>query len=345
MSQNRNFKCRITEEITVKGIRAVIIENEKLRITVLVDKGTDIYELLYKPLDIDFMWRGPCELQNPSLFVPSTGNEEGTFLDRYEGGWQEILPNGGPACKYKGAVLGQHGEVSNVPWKYNILKDDPDEISIKFFVRTYRTAFYIEKTLTLKANDASLYIDEVLVNEANEEMELMWGHHPAIGLPFLSSDCVIETSAKKMLVHPELMFPNQRLEPGTDFEWPFARNKDGEIIDLRIVPAPESKTADMLYLYDFEGSAWYSIKNKKLGINFSMKWDKNIFKYLWMWQVCSGAFGYPWYGKTYNMALEPWSSYPTSGLSEAIRNGSALRLAARQQLKTSFTVWVDSENP
>ena len=27
-----------------------------------------------------------------------------------------------------------------------ILKDDPEECSIKFWVRTYRTPFYIEKT-------------------------------------------------------------------------------------------------------------------------------------------------------------------------------------------------------
>ena len=340
MQCNRNYGCRITEDTTIKGIKAVVMENEKLRITVLTDKGTDIYEFLYKPLDVDMMWRGPVELQNPGTFVPSTGNEAGTFIDRYEGGWQEVLPNGGLACEYKGAKFGQHGEVSNIPWKYQILKDQEDEISIKFWVRAYRTAFYIEKTLTLKSNDPTLYISETLVNEAEEDMELMWGHHPAIGLPFLSEDCIIETSAKKVIVHPELMFESQRLKPGSVHAWPMAKNEKGELIDLSKIPSKESKTADMFYLTDFENEAWYKIKNKAKGISFGMRWDKNLFKYLWLWQVCKGAYGYPWYGRTYCMALEPWTSYPTSGLVEAVKNGSALKLAAGQRISTSLSCFI-----
>lgn len=68
-------------------------------------------------------------------------------MDRYAGGWQEILPSGGSPSEYKGARFGQHGEVSNIPRKYSIMKDQSDEICVKFWVRTYRTAFYIEKTL------------------------------------------------------------------------------------------------------------------------------------------------------------------------------------------------------
>jgi hypothetical protein len=340
MEYNRNYGCRITDDLCLKGMRAVVLENEKLRLTILVDKGTDIYEFLYKPLDIDLMWRSPFVLQNPAVFVPSTGNEAGTFLDRYEGGWQEVLPNGGPACQYKGITLGQHGEISNIPWKYSILKDSSKEISVKFWVRTYRTAYLLEKTLTLKTGDPTLYIEEILKNEAGEAMELMWGHHPTVGAPFLSEDCIIKTTAKRVIVHPEPMFSTQRLAPGTEHQWPQAVNQQGAVIDLSRVPAPEAKTADMVYLTDFQGQAGYSIINQKLGIGFGMEWDQALFKYLWMWQVCRGGFGYPWYGNTYNMALEPWTSYPTSGLTEAIRNGSALKLAAGQTLETHLAAFV-----
>ncbi len=50
----RNFGCRLTK-IIISGYKAIILENNLVRVTVLVDKGTDIYELLYKPLDIDAM--------------------------------------------------------------------------------------------------------------------------------------------------------------------------------------------------------------------------------------------------------------------------------------------------
>ena len=41
----RNFGCRLTK-IILAGYQAVVLENNLLRVTVLVDKGTDIYELL-----------------------------------------------------------------------------------------------------------------------------------------------------------------------------------------------------------------------------------------------------------------------------------------------------------
>jgi hypothetical protein len=57
------------------------------------------------------------------------------------------------------------------------LKDEPDEVSVMLWVKTYHTAFRFEKTLILKSADPILYIDEVLTNQADEETDLMWGHH------------------------------------------------------------------------------------------------------------------------------------------------------------------------
>ncbi len=38
-----------------------MLENEKLRVTILVDKGTVVVELLYKPMDVDFSGNSPFE--------------------------------------------------------------------------------------------------------------------------------------------------------------------------------------------------------------------------------------------------------------------------------------------
>lgn len=339
MINNRNYGCRITEDITIKGLKAVVMENEKLRITILVDKGTDVYEFLYKPLDIDFMWRSPSGLKS-STFISTTGNENITFFDRYEGGWQEILPNGGPACEYKGAIFGQHGEISNIPWRYIIRKDTVGEISVTFYVNAIRTPFYIEKTLTLKTNDPALYIDETLVNESKEDMDLMWGHHPAIGAPFLSKECIIKTSAKKVIVNDKIDFDNQRLKPSTIHNWPRVKSVKGDIIDLSIIQPETANTADMLYLTDFNDKAWYELYNKTKDIGFGMEWDKALFKYLWMWQVSKGSYGYPWYGRIYTLALEPWTSYPSSGLTTAVKNGSALKMLPDQKITTSLKAFI-----
>ena len=54
---DRNFGCRVSDDYHYRGLRTVVLENSQLRLSVLVDKGTDIFELLYKPMDIDFMYR------------------------------------------------------------------------------------------------------------------------------------------------------------------------------------------------------------------------------------------------------------------------------------------------
>ena len=78
-THERNFGCRLTEYV-YKGLRTVTLQNELLRISVLADKGTDIFEFLYKPLDVDFMWRSPNGVRNPATFVPTTHHAKSAFL-------------------------------------------------------------------------------------------------------------------------------------------------------------------------------------------------------------------------------------------------------------------------
>jgi len=84
--------CRISLDWAFKGMRTIILENECLRIVSLLDKGSDIMEFRYKPLDIDLMWHSPMGYRNPSVFVESGTFTLSSFLDFYGGGWQDIPP-------------------------------------------------------------------------------------------------------------------------------------------------------------------------------------------------------------------------------------------------------------
>jgi hypothetical protein len=44
----RNYGCRLHTDYSYKNLRVAILENDLLRVSVLVDKGADIFELLYK---------------------------------------------------------------------------------------------------------------------------------------------------------------------------------------------------------------------------------------------------------------------------------------------------------
>ena len=91
----RNWGARVLE-YQYKGMSAVLLENEKLRVGVLVGKGTDIFEFNYKPTDTDFVWLAPGGVRNPASYLSTAPDPLATFLDYYPGGWQEIFPNGEP---------------------------------------------------------------------------------------------------------------------------------------------------------------------------------------------------------------------------------------------------------
>src|SRR5687768_5183181 len=101
-------------------MRVVSLENELLRVGVLADQGTDVFEFNYKPRDMDFVWLTADGVRNPTSYLSTSPDPLTTFMDYYPGGWQEIFPNGGAPSSYLGAQFGQHGEVSNLPWHYEI---------------------------------------------------------------------------------------------------------------------------------------------------------------------------------------------------------------------------------
>lgn len=328
--------CRISDEWTLQGMRAAVLENEVLRVLVLLDRGAEILEFRYKPLDVDPLLRLPGGLRNPLRHVPSIASTGGTYLDYYAGGWQEVLPNGGPPATYKGAEYGQHGEVCLIPWTAEVVEDSPNRVSLRCTVRPTRTPLYLERTMTLVRGRAALYLDERLTNEAGEPLDMMWGHHIAFGLPFLEDGTVIDTSARHMLVHEAWdAFADRRLVPSQQTPWPYARAGAGGQLDMSRVPThADAKGSEMVYLSDFGGVAWYALTNPTQGCGFGMRWDADVFPYLWLWQEFGAGAGFPWWKRTYTMALEPWTSYPTLGLPAAIERGTQLTLAPNETRTT-----------
>jgi hypothetical protein len=326
-------KCTISDDWTLKGMNVIWMENDYLRIGILGGRGSDIFEFRYKPKDVDFMLRLAKDIRNPNLDFSQMRDTPNQFEDYYYGGWQEILPNS-PGFKYRGAALGQHGEVSLTPWKHAILENTPERVSVKLWTRPLRTPLLIEKTLTLEADKATLFIDEKLTNEAATHLDLAWGHHIAFGLPFLKEGAKITTNARTFLAEP-LMPPNRRFQPGVESKFPDAMNINGEADDAGLVP-PESATpySELAYLSGFDDKAFYAIKNEEKNVGFAISWDARIFKHVWYWQERYATQDAPWWGSAYAVALEPWTIRWRPDPENAIAEGEWLRLEGGEAVTT-----------
>lgn len=330
----RHYGCRINDRIIWGGKRALILQNELLQIVVLVDKGAEISQFLYKPLDVDFLWHSENTLKPNDHFVPTGGGPSSAFFDHWTGSWFEVLPNGGPGCVYKGAELGQFAETINIPWEYRILLDTPTEIRVVLWVKTYRTPFLLKKILTIKSKVAALFIEEEVTNTGEEPTEFMWGHHPVVGAPFLDETCHLFAPPSRIEVINAEDGPDNRMGLFQESDWPYLKDREGHRMDLRTIPGPESRTMDNCYLKDFK-EGWIAVAKKDVG--FGLAWDPAVFRYIWIWQALGGGIGYPWYGRTYGMAIEPWTSYPCVGLEEAVRRGTAMQLQPHETLHAWLT--------
>jgi galactose mutarotase-like enzyme len=327
-------KCTINDDGNINGMKTIFMENELLKIGILAGRGSDIFQFEYKPMKIDIMLRLDKEILNPNQIFSQIRNTGTQFEDYYYGGWQEILPNSAP-INYRGAELGQHGEVSLIPWNYEILNTSDNEVSVKLWTRPLRFPILIEKTLTLKEGSSKLFIDETLTNESDTFLHLMWGHHIAFGLPFLSEGATMETSASKFMAE-EAMSEQRLFKPGELQEWPSVKNIHNERIDAQnILKSDAHKFSDLAYLNDFKEDAFYTLKTDVM--SFSIHWDKNIFKSLWYWQERFATKDAPWWGKTYAIALEPWTSKWIANPDLTLMEKDWLKLEPRQVIKTSLT--------
>lgn len=334
MFHARRHGCRYLE-FSAKGNQFLTMENDLIKVVFWLNKGADIVELRYKPLDIDLMWRSAIPIYPVSDYISPAHAPIGHYFDYYHGGWQEVFPNAHlPTLDYKNAPLGLHGEVCLLPWSYEVLTDTDGELSIEMVVRTVRTPFLLKRVVTIESGSPSLRFHETIVNESPETMHFSWGHHPVFGPPFVQEGCVIDVPEHAIVVFPEGgQTATSRYTYGQRVTWPNATSVDGKRIDASLILGEHTHTTDSFYLEMNEG--WAVLRNPMLDVGVGLVWEPEVFPYLWIWQAYCGSQGYPFYGRNYNVAIEPFS-VPIETLTQSVASGSATVLKAGESISTEF---------
>lgn len=322
--------CR---EVELCGFRALVLENDLLAVTVLPEKGADIYSLVWKPQGLDILWKAPWGLVKTAAATLAAASEA-AWLDQYAGGWQVIFPNGGDACSYRGAPLNFHGEASVSPWACTVRRMSGDAAGLDLSVTLRRSPFALSRALTIERGSPALRIFDTIENLGEEPLHYMWGQHPAFGRPFLDG-CRLQVPARRFLAHDAEISPACRIAAGASGPWPVMAGKRGAPIDLSRVPPAGDRVTEFGYLTDLE-SGWYAMVNHQRDLAFGLAWPREIFPYVWFWQELRGSFGYPWYGRCSVMAVQPFTSIPGAGLERAIARGTAPVLPPGGKVEAQF---------
>jgi len=336
---DRNWGCRVDIDGTSRGWETAVLQNSRLRVTILVGKGCDVVEVLYKPLDADITPRTGRGLRRRDEAIAAPWTEMGSFLDQYEGGWQEILPHGGPPGNYQGAAFAQHGESSRLPWKVSIVEDRIDHVEILCVARLSIMPFYVEKRFSISGSDAALSMTTTVINEGAVELPLMAGHHLAFGAPFVGPGSKIQMPpGTTYSAHAATVFETGRRSDGKSGVWPDMTSDAGAHIDMSELPQQGCKS-DLHYIQPSAG--WYTISSANQSLTARVTWDIAAQPYLWFWQEFGAGTTYPWWGMEYLVGLEPWTSAPGSGLAEAVAAGTAPFIKPGESLSTALSVHIE----
>ncbi len=311
---------------TYRGMRTLILETKLAKISVLLDKGSDIFEAIYKPLDIDVIWHSPNGYKSPATHVERISRQEDEFADNYGGGWNDVFPNYGFASSNLGTKFGSHGESSLLPWSFTSVKSMDDRVIAQLDFRCIRYPLRAQKTLTLEGS--KLVVSEDLINIGEQEIQFAWAQHIAYGEPFVSQDLQVDIPGIRAISHDYAM-SHERIKSNVEFDWPIAPGIDGRKVDLSKIPDRDQRVQEDFPITELRAPE-YKLYNPKLDLGVALCWN-SAFQYLWYW-LNWGILDYPYFGRGRTLALEPSSTTKTTGLADQIANGTALRLRAGGKL-------------
>jgi len=301
----------------MNGLKAVVLENEVLRLVVLPEAGAKVWQIRYKPLAADLLWNNPN-------FGPSRQPLNASYDDTWSGGWDELFPND-EAGELLGFNLPDHGELWTGEWQAEPIEADGAE-GLRLRFETPVSHFLLEKTVLLRLASAVLEVRYKLTNRGAHRFPFLFKLHPAFAV-----------SAQHRIDFPPMTVQREPGFAGTlegaplTFAWPDAR-LDDQVIDLRQVP--DQRSGAVHFFYGVEMAAgWCGITNQANRLAAALRFDPQVFSSCWLFATYGG-----W--RDLNVAvLEPSTGYPYK-MQSMLDQGHARWVAPGESLETTvlFTV-------
>lgn len=243
----------------INGRKSVVLESAAARI-VLDLSGGAIREFKFKDQEI-----------NPlSWNTPGAGDSSihgfGHFL---------CLDRWGPPSDAEGKLgMPYHGEASNVPWQIEI--DQPRAAVIA--ARLPKAGLSVRRTVSIDSGEALVYVKEEVHNDNALGRVFNIVQHPTIAPPFLDEKTIVDCNGRKGFAQGGSL-PNPE-EPST--EWPKARKKEGESVDLRHL-ADDPNPNVVSYAIE-EPFGWVTAVNPSKGLLIGYLWRAHDYPWVSLWR-------------------------------------------------------------
>ncbi|HET7698177.1 MAG TPA: hypothetical protein VFK57_20850 [Vicinamibacterales bacterium] len=287
-----------------RGRRAVALENDDLRVTVLVGGG-HIAEVFHKPSGVNPLWTPPWPSIEPAAYDPEHHPVYGDGVDA------SLLAGimghnlcldifGGPSAEEAAAGLPVHGEVSTQ--RFDVERSD-DELVLNTLLPMAR--LHVERRVALGPQPGTVRVRETVENLSAIDHPVGWTQHVTLGPPFLERGATqFRTSAGRSKVFPGAFGPADYLAPGAEFDWPMAPRAGGGDEDLRMFTAAPASSAYTAHLMREGSHAFFVAFSPRLRLAFGYVWRPSDFPWLGIWEENASRPQPPWNGRTLTRGME-----------------------------------------
>jgi len=290
-------------QTTYRGRKAVSIENDDLRVTVLRGGG-HLAEIFDKRAGVNPLWTPPWESIEPSQFDPRRhpeygGTVESSLLAGIMGHNLCLDIFGGPSDDEARAGLPVHGEVSIVDFDIHDTTD-----SIVMAARLPRAGLDVERRIELKGG--GVWIRETVQNRGGVDKPVGWTQHVTLGPPFLQKGRTeFRASVTRSRVFESGFGAGDYLRTGADFTWPHAPRIDGGTVDLRRFTDAATSSAYTAHLTDpARANAFFLAFAPEARLAFGYVWRRTDFPWLGIWEENLSRVPAPWNSRTLTRGME-----------------------------------------
>jgi hypothetical protein len=286
-----------------KGREAVTIENEDLRVTVLVEGG-HIAEVLEKRSGISPLWVPHWASIEPSLYAPEQHPQFGSGSDA------KLLAGimghnlcldlfGSPSAEEADCGYTVHGEGSVVGYE---IDESPDSLQIRAVLPLAQISF--SRSLQLHGNFVRVH--ETIESLAAFDRPIAWTQHVTLGPPFLDpATTAFRASMTQSIVAGFDPGFNAYLSKGAEFDWPNAPRNDGGIADLRQMQTAPPASGYTAHLADpMREDAYFVAYSPQYQLAFGYLWKRRDFPWMGIWEENCSRQQTPWNGCCITRGME-----------------------------------------
>jgi len=309
-SSPRPVPLRWDDRALVGDCRAVVVENECLRLTVLPELGAKIYDIVHKGTGRNVLWHNP-------RIRPRRVPFGSRFDDVWSGGWDEIFPNDAESL-----VDSEHfpdmGEAWALEWEYSV-ENRGDFVALTTKVMTPISPVEIKRKITLKNGEPGFVCHYQIRNLSPNEIKFLWKIHPAFEI---NERCRIEIPAKIGIVDSRYARHFSQVR----YPWPAVRSKNGKKVDISDVDL--SRNDCTLHYVTGLSKGVVRFIDQHNGLLSTIRFDREKMNSVWLFLAYGG-----WRGHR-TAVIEPSTSYPFD-LATAIRQGHCSSLSGHGSFESS----------